>query len=126
MKKYFEKPVKFILSLIIIGSLLLLEACCGGITGIAPSTTPITSNDTYTVIGPASGSSFGMNVTFFPINEPNPSTRARERALKSSGGDALIEVVEDFHTVNIVFIIFFYWTNVRGTAVKIQRGGAEQ
>ena len=45
MKKLMTKLTQLLLTGAIIGSLLLLEACCGGITGIAPSTTPITADD---------------------------------------------------------------------------------
>ena len=98
--------------------------CCGGCAsytaGIAPSTTPITNKDTYTVIGPAKARSWAVILYILPVSEPDMSGKARDRAIENSGGDALIEVSEEFNMWN--FLLFSVcWTNCEGTAVKIQR-----
>jgi hypothetical protein len=102
-------------------SLLLVCGCTSQI-GIAPCTTPITANDTYTVIGHAKGSTSGFWILWFPFFSDDPSGRARDDAIEKSGGDALIEVVEEYNALSLL-IVSFAWTNCEGTAIKINRGG---
>ena len=98
-------------------------ACVTQMTGIAPSTTPITSEDTYTVIGHTTGHAWGMMLWFIPLFTPNPSLTATEHAIEKCGGDALIEVTEEY-TMSYLFLITICRTRIEGTGVKIQRGGA--
>jgi hypothetical protein len=100
-------------------------AGCSTVVGISPSTTPITEKDTYTVIGKAKGTSRGIVWFIVPTFPDHQSRDARDNALKSSGGDALIEVTEEYHTS--CFLIFsFVCTTVEGTAIKFQREGASK
>jgi len=97
---------------------------CSTSIGISPSTTPITENDSYVVIGEAKGTSTGIVWFFVPSFPDSPSEAARNDALKNSGGDALIEVTEEYKVAS--FLLFSYaTTTVRGTAIKIKRGGAQ-
>ena len=108
---------------------LLLSAGCASIsTGLAPSTTPITGKDTYTVTGKkVSGQSYGYLQSFpipcFGVAADSPSKEATDRAIANGGGNGLIEVSETYRSVWF-FFGQLYWTRVDGTPVKIERGGA--
>ncbi len=105
-------------------ALLPFASSCSTCIGVAPSTTPITENDSYVVIGSAKGSASGTVWLFIPALPDNPSELARNDAIKSSGGDALIEVTEQTKTSS--FLLFtVVTTTVQGTAIKIKRGGAQ-
>lgn len=105
-------------------AVLLAVSACSACVGIAPSTTPITENDSYVRVGKAKGTSSGMVWLFIPAYPDNQSELARNDAIQSSGGDALIEVTEEYSFTT--FLLFTYVkTTVQGTAVKIKRGGAQ-
>jgi hypothetical protein len=104
-------------------AMALLVSACSTCVGISPSTTPITENDSYVVIGKAKGTSSGVVWFIVPTFPDNQSELARNDALKSSGADALIEVTEEYR-VSTFLLFSFVKTTVQGTAVKIKRGGA--
>lgn len=109
---------------------LACTSCQTVMTGIAPSSTPITADDTYTILSPTKGKAYGVSFFGIPMSEPNPSRRALNRAIAHGGGNsitdiALIEVTEDFTSMNL-FILTIFTTRVRGTAIKIERGGADR
>ncbi len=112
-----------IISVALLIAIPFCTSCQMSGVGVAPSTTPITENDTYTVIGKARGTSFGILLYVLPISEPDNSGVARDRAISNSGGDALIEVAETFHWLNLIFITLI-WTDCEGTAVKINKDAA--
>lgn len=88
----------------------------GGITG---STVPLNPGS-YTEIGEASGSTWGMHLLgILPISEASPQT-ALDRALTSSGGDALIQTTVVMR-IYPLFILNLYQTQVEGTAVTINK-----
>ena len=103
--------------------ILFLLPACTSVVGISPSTTPITSEDSYTVIGRVKGTSKGVIWFFIPTMPDSPSKNARDNAIASRHADGLIEVTEEYTTLSFL-IITFVWTTVEGTAVKIKRGGA--
>ena len=96
---------------------LVSAGCISQMTGISPSTTPITANDSYQIIGKTNGKAWGVMLWAIPLFESNPSKKAVQR------GNAMIEVCQD---TNMFFLLLvsLYWTNVNGTAVKVERGGA--
>lgn len=105
-------------------ALLLLTGCMTTPVSIAPSTTPITSNDLVTEIGPASGSSWGGFVfPFFLIGGGHMIQPALDRALKKTGADALVDVKVETHSY-FFLLVTLHRTEVYGTAVKITKGGA--
>lgn len=100
---------------------LILAGCMTMGSGIAPSTAPITADDSYTEIGPAAGSAWGIHIMgLLPISESGTDI-AVNRALTSSGGDALINVTMD-NSVYMLMVVNLYRTRVEGTAIKLQRG----
>ena len=107
-----------ILALAVSGS-----GCMSMSVGIEPSNTPITGDDSYTVLGPTSGSSWGVQLYIIPIYESNPCQKAMDRAIRNGGGNALIEVASTV-TQYFFFIINVTRTNVKGTAVTLVKGGA--
>lgn len=114
---------KIILSLSLIPLFLVLiftSGCSSTAAGITPCTTPITADDTYSVIGPASGRAFAAILYLLPISEKKPAGLARDRAIDSSGGNALIECTEVFSVLSVPFVTFI-WTTCEGTAVKVER-----
>ena len=104
-------------------ALALLASACSTCVGIAPSTTPITENDSYVKIGKAKGTSSGIVWFIVPTFPDNQSELARNDALNSSGADALIEVTEEYK-VSTFLLFSVVKTTVEGTAIKIKRGGA--
>lgn len=103
--------------------ILFLLPACTSVVGISPSTTPITSDDAYTVIGRAKGSSTGIIWFIIPTMPDSPSKNARDSAITSKHADGLIEVTEEYTTLSFL-LVTFVWTTVEGTAIKIKRGGA--
>lgn len=103
-----------------------LTGCQCQMTGLSASSVPVTANDSYTIIGPVSSYSWGCLLAgALPLCESNPSGKCLERALKKSGGNALIEVSEDTMMMFIPYV-YPYRTRLQGTAVKLVRGGAKQ
>jgi hypothetical protein len=100
---------------------IFVTSCMIMPAGIAPSTTPITANDTYTELGKASGSAWGVNILGLPLAEMGTVTKAVERAKADTGADALIDVGVEQQVYQLFFITIFR-TYVEGTAVKIKRG----
>jgi hypothetical protein len=116
-------PAKKIVFAVLAAATLSLLSACSTCVGISPSTKPITENDSYVVIGPAKGTSSGVVWFIIPTFPDNQSEIARNNALESSGGDALIEVTEEYRVSTCIFLSFVT-TTVQGTAIKIKRGGA--
>ena len=109
---------------LLVGFLLSIGGCSSMVT-ISPSTTPITADDTYTKLGHATGRAFGVNILgILPLSEPHSSQTARDAAIKNGGGNALIEVTEDYTCIGLI-VVYFSWTTVEGTAVQVQRKGME-
>ncbi|OQX51847.1 MAG: hypothetical protein B5M53_10175 [Candidatus Cloacimonas sp. 4484_209] len=98
--------------------------CMAAPVSLSGPTHPITANDTYTEIGPAEGSAWNAFILgIIPIGELSPARKAVDRALASSGGDALINTTIDQRWYMLGFLNLYH-TKVKGTAVKIQKGGA--
>jgi len=120
-----EKTVVKSVALVLIATVGLL-GCMAMPAGLTGSTYPITANDSYTEIGPASGSAWGVNILGIPVGELSPAKKAIERALTSSGGDALINNTTMESRMFFLWFVTIYQTKVNGTAVKIQKGGARR
>ncbi len=103
----------------------LLAAGCNSMVSVAPSTTPITSKDTYTKLGYTVGrSSTLVLMGFWPMGSYSPSKTARDSAIESKKANALIEVTEDYNVLNLL-VVQYYWTTVEGTAIKFERKGMD-
>jgi len=103
--------------------LLILTTSCSSMISIAPSTTPITEDDTYTKLGYTVGRSYGVLILYLiPIFSKNPSRNARDSAIESGGGNALIEVVEESNMLTLL-LVNIYWTTVEGTAIQLEHKG---
>ncbi|MEI8248279.1 MAG: hypothetical protein WCI51_20760 [Lentisphaerota bacterium] len=100
--------------------LICSSGCNSAGTGVAPSTMPITTDDTYSVIGPAQGRSFAVILYILPVSEKKPAGLARDRAIASSGGNALIECTETYNQCCLIFVTLI-WTTCDGTAVRVER-----
>lgn len=98
--------------------------CIMNSTGMSPSSIPITGDDTYTKIGPTSGSSWGMLLYCLPICFSDPMDRAMNEAIRNGGGNALVEMTSDNVTIFLYFVSL-YRTRVEGTAVNYVKGGAK-
>lgn len=123
LRKLQENKMYKNLTFTILAISLLLMTSCSGLVSISPSTTPITEKDTYTKLGYAVGRSYGVLIFFFiPIFSKNPSKNARDSAIKSGGGNALIEVVEETNMLTLI-LVNIYWTTVEGTAIQLEHKG---
>lgn len=124
------KPIRnLFLSICALLGMSLIVGCQTTMTGITPSSTPITGNDSYTTLGEGRGKSFGFMVVGIPYFEgdlANPrstlSKLSLDRAIRDSGGTAMIEVTQDYTTINLSYVQIFYCTT-RGTGVNIERNG---
>jgi hypothetical protein len=113
------------LKLILLVVLFLVLCGCTTMVTVAPSTTPITEKDTYTKLGYTAGRAYGVVILWFlPLSELNPSLSARDSAIKSGGGNALIEVTEENNVVCLL-VVTINWTTVEGTAIQLERKGME-
>ncbi|MBI3553428.1 MAG: hypothetical protein HY077_13110 [Elusimicrobia bacterium] len=106
-----------------LGASVVLAGCMVYPVSVSPSSHYIGPNDTVTEIGPANGSAFCVMPLGIPICEPHQMGPAIDAALKSSGGDALLNVRVDFHSYNLMFVVILR-TDVYGTAAKIRKGGS--
>ncbi len=114
------KKFSVMLSLVL---LTLLASSCSSMITVAPSTTPITENDTYTKLDYSVGRSYGFLILgMIPIFRDDPVGAATKSAIESSGGNALIEVAVEENVIPLV-IFHMYWTTVEGTAVLVEHGG---
>ena len=113
---------KRIILLSIVAGMLLIAGCVTP-SGLAPSTMPITANDSYTIVkNEASGTDAAMSILFIPINTCSAYTALQE-AKEVNGADALINVRADSKCFNI-FIMSWEWITIRGDAIKFQHEGA--
>jgi len=92
-------------------------------SGVYPSSTPITADDAYTIVGPVVSKAYGCTILGVPVSEKNPSEKCLERALAKANADGLIEVTMDT-TMIFLYVINPVITRMKATAVKIERGGA--
>ena len=107
-----------------IGALLLLAGCVTSPGGVAPSTMPITANDSYTILKKdAIGEDVSYSILFIPITPPCSAYQALQYAKKENKADALVNVTGQNKSV---YFLFINWQVMRvcGDAIKFQRGGA--
>ena len=106
-------------------SVILLAICGSGCMtfpgGIADSTYPLTGNDSFTELGKAYGSAWGVSCMGIPLSEGG-TRLALDRAKASSNADALIDVVVDETIIPLPIGITIFKTTADGTAIKINRG----
>jgi hypothetical protein len=101
-------------------SLLLVSCVYFSPLQIEESTTPITDNKAYTIIGPTEGKS--CNIWFLgliPIQAANRVSLAIEDALQQVKGDALINVTVDTE-FGWYILITEQCTYVKGVAIKMK------
>jgi hypothetical protein len=99
---------------------------CNSVIGITPSTTPITANDTYTKLGYTSGGAVTTSILgLITFGSQNPAKTARDAAIANKGGNALIEVTEEYNVFNFIGIFQIFTTCVEGTAIKFERRGVD-
>ena len=110
--------------LVAIGALLLLAGCVTSPGGIAPSTMPITANDSYTIIKKnAIGEDVSYSILFIPITPSCSAYQALQYAKEENKDDALVNVTGQNKSV---YLLFINWQVMRvcGDAIKFRHGGA--
>lgn len=108
---------KLCLVALLCSSLVVLPGCMVNPVSLADATIPL-ERGSYTELGEASGSAFAVLVFGFPLSEPDPAGRARDRAIESQNADALINVSCEAQVYNLMLAIIVV-TRVHGTAVKL-------
>lgn len=108
----------FIAALILI---VTASGCMSFPAGVAGSTKPLAAGS-YTEVGPAQGTAFGIMLIGIPLSEPYPARSAVDRALKNGGGDALVNVTID-NTQLLLGPVTLVFTTAKGTAVKETSSG---
>jgi len=109
MKKY---------SLILLALVFIFTFGCASAPLRIPTPDASVSNQSYQVLGEGEGSSTGiMLFQFIPIGQNDRFEVAYERAVKSKGGDRLINpvITENWFWA---WILNGYTTTVKGTVVK--------
>ncbi len=109
--------VRLALMVLVLSAALFSQGCYALPVSLAASTIPLIPGS-YTEVGDASGSSYAISILGFPLSEPNPTGRARDRAISGANADALVNVACDSYVYNLgpVGIII---TNVTGTGVTV-------
>jgi hypothetical protein len=105
----------------------LLSGCVTSPGGIAPSTVPITSKDTYTIIKTDAAASDGtVTICGIPL-KPCSAYDALLTAKESYGVDALINVTLEnkSYWITILPLITYDKITIRGDAIKFNRGKAD-
>lgn len=96
---------------------LLTVGCISQPVGLSASSEPLIPGS-YVEVGPAKGTFNTVVVMGIPASEPgSPGQKALERALESSGGDALVKVSVDSKLYNCGVAVLAQ-TEVTGTAVR--------
>jgi len=102
----------------------LLQGCVTSPGGIAPSTMPITSKDTYTIIKTdASVSDGALAILGIPL-KTRSAYDALVTAKRSYGADALVNVTLEnkSYWITILPIVTYSKISIRGDAIKFNRG----
>ncbi len=97
----------------------LFTLTLAGCTGV-PMATPHYDSSEYTVLGRGEGSATGLMVIgFIPVQQNNRFVRAQTAAIKSKGGDALIntQVQEKWFWA---YVLNGYTTTVTGDVIKLK------
>lgn len=103
-----------------IATALLATAILAGCTG-TPMKTQTYSPEQYTVIGHGEGKATGvMLLGFIPIQQNDRFVRAQNAAIKSKGGDALVntQVQENWFWA---WVLNGYTTTVSGDVIKLNK-----
>ncbi len=111
--------VRLAILALILSPVLAIQGCLVAPVSLAASTEPLTPGS-YTEVGAASGSAYAVLFFGIPLSEPNPTGRARDRAIAGANADALVKVACDAYTINLIVLpIVIVITNVNGTGVTI-------
>ena len=121
--------MKFICTVILTISALciMLSGCVTSPGGIAPSTVPITSKDTYTIVKTdASGGDSTLCLCLIPL-KPCTAYNALQKAKQQFGADAFINVTIENKTywLTLLPIVSYQKISIRGDAIKFNRGKAD-
>lgn len=85
---------------------------------VASSTLPLTPGR-YTAREPVSASVWGFSfLHVFSFGHEDPAGLARDRALATSGAQALIDVTIQQNDISLFFILSLHVTELKGTAVQ--------
>jgi hypothetical protein len=106
---------------------VLLSGCVTSPGGIAPSTVPITSKDTYTITKTDAAASDGtVTLCGIPL-KPCGAYDALLTAKESYGADAFINVTLEnkSYWITILPLITYDKITIRGDAIKFNRGKAD-
>lgn len=110
---------------------LLLAVCLAGSgcsqlgAGVCGSSLPITEEDSYTVIGETSGSSWALGIAGMQL-WPTSAYRALQKAKKKAGADGVINITADnkiYYILPIATVFTIHVMELRGQAVRHRRGG---
>ncbi len=107
---------------LVLAAIIFSTVCSGCITksaSVAPSSTPITADRTYTVINETSGSSSGFIILgLIPLASLEPTKSARDAAIDQIKADAIIDCQIEYSVFDIFSIFTFIKTTVSGKGIK--------
>lgn len=102
----------------------LLTGCVATPAGIAPSTMPITSADSYTVVQrDVEGTDTGVYLLGLPITSNASAYQALQDAKAKSGSDALINVTAENRYTYWMLLVWWEEIAIKGDAIRFKVGG---
>lgn len=118
---------KFVMCFLALAGVAILSGCMSAPGGIAPSTVPITSKDSYTILKrDASGSDYAVYILGFPMGPTASAYKALQHAKKNWNADALINVTAENKYATIMFpIIYTERIVITGDAIKFRKYGED-
>ncbi|MFZ2658090.1 MAG: hypothetical protein WAX69_24370 [Victivallales bacterium] len=118
---------KTVIFMVALSACAVLPGCVTSPGGIAPSTVPITSKDTYTIIKTDASASDGAVVLFGIPLKTCSAYDALQTAKENYGADALINVTLEnkSYWITILPIVVYSKISIRGDAIKFNRGKAD-
>jgi hypothetical protein len=101
-----------------------LTGCMASPAGIAPSTVPITSADSYTIVRrDVEGTDTGVFLLGLPLTSAASGYDALLDAKEKSGADALINVTAENRYTYFLLLLWWEEVSIKGDAIRFKMGG---
>ena len=114
----------FVQGAILLGA-VLLSGCMQMGAGATGSSLPITTKDSYTVLGDAKGTASALGIFGLQL-WPTSAYDALQDAKKTANADGIINIVANnkvWYIPPVFPILTWHQMELRGEAIKFQRGG---
>ena len=119
-----KKNILMLASLAIVAT---LAGCVSSPAGVASSTVPITSDDSYTIVRrDVEGTDTGVFFFGLPLSRAASGYEAIQDAKEQAGADALVNVTAENRYTYFMIFVGLWWEEVaiKGDAVRFKVGDA--